>query len=61
MGPFCSLPWGFMVFTAVMCMIQCLIGAILWKAMFHEPDDELGYDEKPAFELKDIDKPEMEL
>ena len=60
MGPFCSLPWGFMAFTAGMCMIQCLIGAILWKTMYHDKDDELDYDEKPPFELKDIDKPAME-
>jgi hypothetical protein len=55
MGPFCSLPWGFMAFTATMCVIQCLIGAILWKIIYHEQDDELDYDERLPFELKDID------
>jgi hypothetical protein len=56
MGPLCSLPWGYIGFTAVMCILQCLIGAILWKTMYHEPDDERGYDEKPHFVLQDNDQ-----
>jgi hypothetical protein len=47
MGPFCSLPWGFAAFVASVCVIECLIGAVLWKTMYHEPEDELRYDEKP--------------
>lgn len=53
MGPFCSLPWGFAVFTAAMCIIECLIGVICWKTMYHDPEDDLSYDERPHFVLKD--------
>ena len=55
MGPLCSLPWGYAIFTGLMCLLQGLIGAILWKTMYHEPDDDLAQDERPRFVLRDID------
>jgi len=52
MGPFCSLPWGFTIFTVVVCLIECLVAAILWKTMYHDEEDSLSFDERPYFEFK---------
>ena len=55
-GPYTSLPWGFMLFCVIIVVVLMIISMIVWKFMDHYPEDEESWsDEDNNFVLSGDD------
>ena len=56
-GPYLSLPWGFMLFCVSVVVVLMIISMIVWVTMDHYPEDEESWsDDDNNFVLKGDDE-----
>jgi len=57
LGPYTSLPWGFMLFCIGVVVVLMVISMIVWKFMDHYPEDEEAWsDDDNNFVLENDDE-----
>ena len=57
LGPYLSLPWGFVLWCVCIVVVLMIISMIVWKTMDHYPEDEETWDDEDNnFVLKGDDE-----
>ena len=54
-GPAIPIPWGLVVYIAILAVVMMIIAEICWRVMDHLPEDDIVVDDEHRFRLQKDD------